>query len=1024
MDNLNEIETISLQNEAILNLFYDLPFIGMAITSPTTHRWLKFNDRLCEIYGYSREELPHIAWTKITHPDDLDLDLAEYEKVMRDESDGYVMDKRYIRKDGQIIYASIDVKAVRKEDRTVDFFVATVQDISDRKLAEAQQMQIEKALAESEERYRQVVQTQIDFVMRSLPDTTITFVNESLCRALGMSLDQVIGLKWIDFAPPDELQSTLQKVSTLSPINPSFLGENHDKRADGQIGFTQWINQGIFDDRGQLIGLQSAGRDITALKNAENDLQKLNEELERRIEERTGDLKQSEARNLAILQSLPDLLLILKRDGTCVDCILPSTFDKAKYVPIQNHISEVLPPETLALQLQISEKAIATGEIQIYEHQLSKFGKIVHEEVRISPYRDDEVLVIVRDISDRKQAEQLLLKSDTHLKVAQRIGKVGSWEFEINTGKLTWSDEIFRIYGLQPSPEPPNYDELQRYIYPDDLELFNETVQNAINLAQSYDLEHRLVQPNGTLIYVMARGEMIYDASGQLTHIIGTAMDISDRKQAEQLLLKSDTHLKAAQRISKLGSWEFDLQTGEVIWSEEVFRIFGRDHQTGTPTYQELQSYIHPDDWEYFNEVVKQAIATAQSYDVDYRVCWADGTLVYISARGEIICDPMGQAIQIIGTVMDISDRKLAEQQLQDVTARLTLAVKSAAVGIWEWDIVNNCLIWDERTYELYGIIPDPMIDAYLAWANRVHPSDRPSAEIAVQMALNGEKDYETEFRIILPDDSIRYLKAYALVQRNQAGEPQRLIGINFDITEHKQSEAKILETAHQLANTNRELETFSYSVSHDLRAPLRHMNGFVNALQQQLQKHHDVLNDPKVAHYLQVIERSSQKMGNLIDGLLSLSRYGRRPIESKQLSIRELVDEAIDMIRSDPHYNSSIEFAIADLPIKYGDRALLQQVFHNLIGNAVKFSRNQLHPCIVIDTLPDGTIRIKDNGVGFQMEYADKLFGAFQRLHTESEFEGTGIGLAIVQRIVQRHGGSVWAEGSPNQGAAFFVKI
>jgi len=635
MDNLNEIETTSLQNEAILNLFYDLPFIGMAITSPTSHRWLKFNDRLCEIYGYSREELPHIPWTKLTHPDDLDLDVAEYEKVMRGESEGYVMDKRFIRKDGQIVYASINVKCLRKEDRTVDFFVATVQDISDR-------------------------------------------------------------------------------------------------------------------------------------KNAENALKKLNEELERRIEERTADLKKSEARNLAILQALPDLLLILKPDGTCVDCILPSTFDKNKYVPIQNHISEVLSPETLAMQLQIYEEAIATGEVQIYEHELTKFGKTVYEEVRITPYGNDELLVIVRDISDRKQAEQLLLKSDTHLKVAQRIGKVGSWEFEINTGTLTWSDEIFHIYGLKPSPKPPSYEEIKQYIYADDWNYFSETVQNAINLGQSYEMEHRVIQPNGKLIYVMARGEMIYNASGQLTHIIGTAMDISDRKLAE----------------------------------------------------------------------------------------------------------------------------------------------------------------------------------------------------------------------------------------------------------------AKILETANQLANTNRELETFSYSVSHDLRAPLRHMNGFVNALQQQLKKHHDVLNDPKVAHYLQVIESSSQKMGNLIDGLLTLSRYGRRPLESKQISIRELVDEAIEIIKSDPRHNPLVEFTIADLPIKHGDRALLQQVFQNLISNAVKFSRNQPHPCIMIDSLPDGTIKIHDNGVGFQMEYADKLFGAFQRLHSQNEFEGTGIGLAIVQRIVQRHGGSVWAEGYPNQGATFFVKI
>ncbi|MCY7332072.1 MAG: PAS domain-containing protein, partial [Pseudanabaena sp. CAN_BIN31] len=271
------------------------------------------------------------------------------------------------------------------------------------------------------------------------------------------------------------------------------------------------------------------------------------------IEQRTKALAQSEARNLAILHALPDLLLILKPDGTCVQCITPSTDNQSKYLPVQHHISEVLSPEGLETELKLYEKAIATGEVQIYEPQLSKFGKIVYEEVRIAPYCQDELLVIVRDITDRKVAEELLVKSDTHLKTAQRIGKIGSWEF--------------------------------------------------------------------------------------------------------------------------------DLQTGNVIWSEEVFRIFGRDPAIGTPTYAELQNTLHPDDWEYFDRIVQNAIATAQSYDIEYRVYWADGTLVDVLARGEIICDLEGKPIQIVGTVMDITDRKKNEQQLQDLSDRLTLAVKSAAIG-------------------------------------------------------------------------------------------------------------------------------------------------------------------------------------------------------------------------------------------------------------------------------------------------------------------------------------------------------
>jgi light-regulated signal transduction histidine kinase (bacteriophytochrome) len=285
------------------------------------------------------------------------------------------------------------------------------------------------------------------------------------------------------------------------------------------------------------------------------------------------------------------------------------------------------------------------------------------------------------------------------------------------------------------------------------------------------------------------------------------------------------------------------------------------------------------------------------------------------------------------------------------------------------------------------------------------------------------EQSYDLEHRIIQPNGTLIYVMARGEMIYNGSGQLTHIIGTAMDITVRKLAEAKILHTANQLANTNRELESFSYSVSHDLRAPLRHMNGFVNALQQRL-KTHEALKDPKVTHYLQVIEKSSQKMGHLIDGLLTLSRYGRRPLESKQISIRDLVDEAIEIIRADPNHNPSVEFAIGELPITVGDRTLLQQVFHNLLGNAVKFSYNQPQPYIKIDSLPDQTIRIRDNGVGFQIEYADKLFGAFQRLHNDSEFEGTGIGLAIVQRIVQRHGGSIWAEGYPDQGATFFIKL
>jgi PAS domain S-box-containing protein len=784
MDNLDETKF----NEAILRLFYDLPFIGMAITSPETMHWVRFNDRLCEILGYSRDELPQITWMEITHPDDLELDVAEFERVMRGEAEGYVMDKRFIHKDGGIIDVAIDVKSVRKEDRTIDFFITTVQDISDRKRAEARQKQAEQALAESEERYRQVVQTQ-----------------------------------------------------------------------------------------------------------AETALQRLNEELEIRIEQRTADLQQSEARSLAIINALPDLILLLKPDGTCIQCIIPSTDDKSKYIPIQHHISEVLSPEDLQAQLKIYEIAIATGEVQIYEHQLTKSGKTVYEEVRIAPYCKDELLVIVRDITDRKKTEQHLQNATDRLTLALKSAAIGIWEWDITHNCLVWDERTEELYGLKPDEFPEAFNFWVSRVHPSDREFAASEVHLAINGEKDYEPEFRIVLPDGRIRYLKAYGLVQRDNENEPQRLIGINFDITDRKLAEEHLLKSDTHLKTAQRIGKLGSWEFEVNTGKLTWSDEVFRIYGLEPSANPPDYEQLRLFIHPEDWQNFDQTVQAAMSLEQSYDLEHRIIQPNGTLIYVMARGEMIYNVSGQLTHIIGTAIDITDRKLAE--------------------------------------------------------------------------------------------------------------------------------AQILHTANQLANTNRELESFSYSVSHDLRAPLRHMNGFVNALHQRL-KAHEALQDPKVTHYLRVIEKSSQKMGHLIDGLLMLSRFGRRPLESKQISIRDLVDEAIEIIRTDPHHNHLVEFAIGDLPTTVGDHTLLQQVFLNLIGNAVKFSRNHPQPYVEIDSLQDQTIRIRDNGVGFQMEYADKLFGAFQRLHNDSEFEGTGIGLAIVQRIVQRHGGSIWAEGYPDQGATFFIKL
>jgi PAS domain S-box-containing protein len=270
-------------------------------------------------------------------------------------------------------------------------------------------------------------------------------------------------------------------------------------------------------------------------------------------------------------------------------------------------------------------------------------------------------------------------------------------------------------------------------------------------------------------------------------------------------------------------------------------------------------------------------------------------------------------------------------------------------------------------------------------------------------------------------------------LQRDESGKPVVVLQTNNDVTERRQAEdalrrlnaeleQKVAERTAGLEAANRELEAFSYSVSHDLRAPLRHMAGYAELLQKQAAS----TLDDKSRRYLVTILDASRRMGMLIDDLLAFSRVGRAEIQKAAVKLDQVVKEAVTEVRRETE-GRDIAWRIGALPEVNGDRALLRLVVVNLVANAVKFTRPRAHAEIRIEAADRGhevVVTTADNGVGFDMKYADKLFGVFQRLHRPEEFEGTGIGLATVQRIVHRHGGRVWAEGAVDGGATFHFSI
>jgi PAS domain S-box-containing protein len=334
---------------------------------------------------------------------------------------------------------------------------------------------------------------------------------------------------------------------------------------------------------------------------------------------------------------------------------------------------------------------------------------------------------------------------------------------------------------------------------------------------------------------------------------------------------------------------------------------------------------------------------------------------------------------------------------------------------------------WNRGALEMYGYTPEQAI------GKRSHELLRtvfPVALDVIAAELQRTGHWEGELRHTKADGSQAMVSSRWALQRDPQGRPLSVLETNNDITERSRRDVEVRTLNERLAirsaeleATNKELEAFAYSVSHDLRAPLRHMAGY----SELLQRNSSSVLDAKSRRYVTMILEAAKRMGNLIDDLLSFSRIGRAETQKAVVNLEQLVREVLSEIKQDVT-GRDIAWKIGSLPPCYGDRSMLRIVLVNLVSNALKFTRGRSRAEIEIGSAAANgdqvIVFVKDNGAGFDMKYANKLFGVFQRLHSTEAFEGTGIGLATVQRVVHRHGGSVRAEGAVDQGATFYFSI
>ncbi len=412
-----------------------------------------------------------------------------------------------------------------------------------------------------------------------------------------------------------------------------------------------------------------------------------------------------------------------------------------------------------------------------------------------------------------------------------------------------------------------------------------------------------------------------------------------------------------------------------------------------------------------------------------------DETLSDLRLQRILLGGSLALALLVMSFLFFRARQQMLEQSARELQVRLGLALSGADLGLWDWNVQTDEMIINQRWAEMLEYSLDEIEPHINSWKARLHPDDASLVEEALAAYLEGRaSSYETEHRLQARSGEWKWVLDRArIVEHDEDDKPLRMAGTHLDITELKQTAQEIhelnLELEHrvirrtaQLEAANKELEAFAYSVSHDLRAPLRAISGFSRIL---VEDYAPKLS-PEVARYLQMVRDNAQQMDQLIDDLLVFSRLSRQPLKKQPVAPADLARQAFQDLGYEQE-GRHVEFSVGDLPACQGDPALLKQVFVNLLANALKFTRGRDVARIEVGCQQMGdeiVYFVRDNGVGFDMQYEDKLFGVFQRLHRAEEYEGTGIGLATIQRIVHRHEGRIWAEAQVDQGATFYFTL
>ena len=775
-------------------------------------------------------------------------------------------------------------------------------------------------------------------------------------------------------------------------------------------------------------------------------------QVHREREHTLGALARSEDRLRSLYQATPALLHAIDMDGRLVmvsDAWL-ARLGYARDEVLGRHSVEFLTPASRAFALEVGLPGLrAKGWHNDLDIQLvSRAGElidvllsaIVEKDATGKPVR---IVAGLQDVTLRRRAERALGEERQRLHNIIESTDAGTWEWQVQTGAARFNERWAQMIGhtladLAPLTAQTWID----HLHPDDTPACQRLLADHFaGHSARYEAEFRMGHQAGHWVWMLARGRvMSWTADGQPEWMFGTHQDITARKQQEQALRKSEDFLDRTGRLAGVGGWELDIASSQLTWSAETRRIHrvAADFQ---PVLAGAIAFYAPEARPVIQAAVELGLKAGTPWDMELPLIPADGHRIWVRAVGAVeFAD--GKPVRLVGAFQDITQRKQLAHQLTNSERFLRQVMAASPLGMFVAEASGRCQFTNPTWQRIAGMAADASLG--FGWHLATHPQDRQRVIAEWQQAIASGKAQSSEHRYQRPDGSVVWVAVHiAPIGHDRqdaagAGNGQLehghgdgnspggyhagVVGTVEDITQKRLLDQALAHKTAELARSNQDLERFAYVASHDLQEPLR----MVTSYGQLLVRRHQAGLNAEAQEFLQFMVDGGQRAQALIRDLLSLARIDSQPLPWQAVTLDTVLADALQQLRLQVQ-EAGATITHAALPTVMADARQMGQLLGNLISNALKFRAAATAPAIHLAATRQAggwRISVRDNGVGIEPKYFDRIFVMFQRLHLRSEHDGTGIGLAICKRVVERHGGRIGVESEPGCGSTFWFTL